>query len=165
MKIRKLVEADRSTWFELRRALWPECPAERHLLEMEQWQRSDGVILLAEDGRGQVVGFAEISIRLDHVEGTASAPIPYLEAWYVVPSHRRKGIGRALIQSVESWASGAGFSELASDAECDNHDAVQAHRALGFREVGRSVHFVRRLRGLGPDRPSDLGRPEKEDMG
>jgi aminoglycoside 6'-N-acetyltransferase I len=48
---------------------------------MEQWQRSDGVILLAEDGRGQVVGFAEISIRRDHVEGTASAPVPYLEAW------------------------------------------------------------------------------------
>jgi aminoglycoside 6'-N-acetyltransferase I len=83
----------------------------------------------------------------------------------VVPSHRRKGIGRALIQSAESWASGAGFSELASDAECDNHDAVHVHKALGFREVGRSVQFVRRLRGPGPDRASGQGRLEKEDAG
>ena len=133
-------------WFELRRALWPDCPPGRHTLEMDQWQHSDGVVLLAEDSDGKIVGFAEISVRRDHVEGTSSAPVPYLEGWYVVPGHRRKGVGRALIESAECWALEAGFSELASDAESQNHEAIQAHIELGFHEVGRSVHFVRRLR-------------------
>ena len=146
MTVRKMSGADKPRWLELRKALWPSCPAERHMLEMDQLQHSDGVVLLAEDSDGQVVGFAEVSIRRDHVEGTSSAPVPYVEGWYVIPSHRRQGNGRTLIRSAESWALQAGFWELASDAESDNHDAIRAHGDLGFREVGRSVHFVRTLR-------------------
>jgi aminoglycoside 6'-N-acetyltransferase I len=52
---------------------------------MDPLQRSDGVVFLAQDSDGQVVGLAEVSIRQDHVEGTSSAPVPYLEGWYVVP--------------------------------------------------------------------------------
>jgi aminoglycoside 6'-N-acetyltransferase I len=146
IKIRKMAEASKAKWLELRIALWPDCPTERHSLEMEQLQHSDGIVLLAEDSDGQVVGFVEVSIRRDHVEGTSVAPVPYLEGWYVAPSHRRQGIGRALIKSAESWALEAGFSELASDAESDNPDGIRAHQDLGFREVGRSVHFIRHLR-------------------
>lgn len=146
MKIRKMADADKPKWLELRKALWPDCPADRHSLEMEQSLRSDGVVWLAEDSDEQVVGFAEVSIRRDHVEGTSSVPVPYLEGWYVIPSHRRQGIGRAFLKNAERWALEAGFSELASDAESDNHDGIRAHLDLGFREVGRSVHFVRPLR-------------------
>jgi len=146
MNIRKPANPDKSRWLELRRALWPECPEHRHLLEMEHLLRSQAVIFFAEDSDEQAIGFAEVSIRRDHVEGTSSAPVPYLEAWYVVPNSRGHGIGRALIESAEEWALGAGFSELASDAESDQIDAIQAHLKLGFREVGRSVHFVRPLR-------------------
>ena len=49
MKIRKMTEADKPKWLELRIALWPDCPTERHSLEMEQLQHSDGIVLLAED--------------------------------------------------------------------------------------------------------------------
>ncbi len=131
---------------ELRRALWPECPEHRHLLEMEQSLRSQGIVLFAEDPGGQAIGFAEVSIHRDHVEGASSAPVPYLEAWYVIPDRRGQGIGRALIASAAEWALGAGFSELASDAESGQIDTIQAHLALGFREVGSSVHFLRPLR-------------------
>jgi aminoglycoside 6'-N-acetyltransferase I len=62
-----------------------------------------------------------------------------------MPSRRRQGIGRRLIQTAVQWASEAGYSELASDAEADNEQSIRAHRSLGFREVGRSVHFVRSL--------------------
>jgi aminoglycoside 6'-N-acetyltransferase I len=141
-----MADADKPKWLELRRALWPDCPAERHSLEMDQLQHSEGVVFLARDSAGQVVGLAEVSIRQDHVEGTSSSPVPYLEGWYVMPSHRRQGIGRALIKAAESWALEAGYWELASDAESDNQDGIRAHWDLGFHEVGRSVHFVRPLR-------------------
>lgn len=130
---------------DLRKALWPDCPQDRHALEIEQVLRSNGVVYLAENSEGTTVGFAEASIRRDHVEGTSSAPVPYLEGWYVEPKYRRQGIGRKLVEKIGEWALAAGFSELASDAEFDNHGSIRAHGGLGFREVGRSVHFVRTL--------------------
>jgi aminoglycoside 6'-N-acetyltransferase I len=140
-----MTQADKPKWVELRRALWPDCTRERHSIEIEQLLHSDGVVLLAEDGDGQAVGFAEISIRRDHVEGTSSTPVPYLEGWYVIPSCRGKGVGRILVESAAAWALHAGFSELASDAELNNTASIRAHAKLGFREVARTVHFVRAL--------------------
>lgn len=105
---------------------------------------SEGVVALAEIGT-EVVGMAEVSIRRDHVEGTTVTPVPYLEGWFVTEAYRRRGIGRALLGFVEKWASGHGFTEMASDAEIQNSHSIRLHGRLGFREVGRSVHFVKRL--------------------
>ena len=55
---------------------------------------------------------------------------------------------KALIDAAEKWALEAGFTELASDAEVGNEEGIRAHQKLRFREVGRSVHFVRPLRAL-----------------
>jgi aminoglycoside 6'-N-acetyltransferase I len=66
----------------MRFALWPDCPRERHALEIEQLLQSEGVVALA-NVDGELAGFAEVSIRRDHVEGTSTAPVPYLEGWYV----------------------------------------------------------------------------------
>jgi aminoglycoside 6'-N-acetyltransferase I len=148
IKIRKMAAADQRQWLEMRRTLWPDCPKERHLLEVDQLLRSEGLVLFAEGADGRSLGFAEISIRRDHVEGTCSVPVPYLEGWYVDPGHRNRGVGRALIDAAEKWALEAGFTELASDAEIGNDEGIRAHQKLGFREVGRSVHFVRPLRAL-----------------
>jgi aminoglycoside 6'-N-acetyltransferase I len=162
MKIRKMVESDKPKWLELRQALWPECPTARHALEMEQWQRSHGVVLLAEASGGQAVGFAEVSIRRDHVEGTTAEPVAYLEGWYVIPSHRREGVGRALIKSAEAWALESGFLELASDSEFHNYSAIRAHKDLGFREVGKSVHFVKTLGTPKVDSAPKRKRPSRK---
>ena len=141
-----MAAVDQQQWLEMRRTLWPDCPKERHFLQIDLLLRSGGIVLLAEGADGRSLGFAEISIRRDHVEGTCSAPVPYLEGWYVDPSHRNRGVGRALIDAAEKWALEAGFTELASDAEIVNDKGIRAHLNLGFREVGRSVHFVRPLR-------------------
>jgi aminoglycoside 6'-N-acetyltransferase I len=41
------------------------------------------------------------------------------------------------------WARQRGLNELASDAEIANEESIRAHRALGFRETFRLVHFLR----------------------
>jgi aminoglycoside 6'-N-acetyltransferase I len=145
-QIRRATAADQPRWMELRHALWSDCPTARHALEMEQLLNSEGVVLLAISPLEEAVGLAEVSIRRDHVEGTSSAPVAYLEGWYVAPAYRQQGVGHALIRAAEEWALRTGFSELASDAEADNRASISAHLAIGFREVGRSVHFVRSLR-------------------
>jgi hypothetical protein len=38
-----------------------------------------------------------------------------------------------------------GYSEIASDAEIQNSRSIRLHSRLGFREVSRTVHFVKTL--------------------
>ncbi len=144
--VRESRTGDEDALARLRTLLWPDCPPERHRLERAQFQASRGIVAVAEAVGGELVGFAEVSMRREHVEGTTAVPIPYLEGWFVHPAWRAGGVGRALIAFVERWAIAQGFHELASDAELDNGPGIAAHAALGFTEVGRGVHFVKRLR-------------------
>ena len=48
------------------------------------------------------VGFVEAAARIDHVNGTRSTPVAFLEGMYVVPEARRQGVARALVAVVES---------------------------------------------------------------
>ncbi|HUG12649.1 MAG TPA: aminoglycoside 6'-N-acetyltransferase [Opitutaceae bacterium] len=142
--IREASPADKDAWTGLRHTLWPDCPLERHLIEVEQLVSGDGMVALAWEGE-ETVGFAEISIRRDHVDGTSEAPVPYLEGWFVAAAHRGRGVGRALLEFAWDWARRKGFREMASDAELENSESIRAHARLGFDEVERTVHFVKRL--------------------
>ena len=122
---------------------------------MTQFLAAAGIVALAivDD---ELAGFAEVSVRSDHVEGTACSPVAYLEGWFVRPAHRGHGVGRALINFAEQWAISKGFPELASDAELENSRSIALHAALGFREVGRNVHFVKSLTA---EKPSPAVQP------
>ena len=154
--IRPAADSDRDHWQALRQELWPDCPAERHALEIRQILASEGVVLVAHDREAGLVGFAEISIRRDHVEGAAASPVPYIEGWYVRDAFRRKGIGRRLLEAAARWAAQHGYAELASDAEARNRASIDAHAAVGFREVGRSVHFIKRFGSTTHCREEDI---------
>jgi aminoglycoside 6'-N-acetyltransferase I len=143
--IRKGGYSDKETWIGLRKALWPDCPENRHELEINHILSSQGIVLIAESSSQSPVGFAEISRRGDHVSGTFTTPTAYLEGWYVAPAYRRQGIGKALIRSAEEFALQAGFTELASDAEMNNHEGIEIHNRLGFIEVERTVHLINPL--------------------
>src|SRR5688572_14482579 len=150
--VRPIAPGDREEWLRMRHTLWPDCPEERHLLEMQQLAAAEygGVILVVSRDEGShersLGGFAEVSVRHDHVEGASAVPTPYLEGWYVDDDLRGRGVGRELLRSIEEWARKHGFTELASDAELDNHASIDAHRACGFTETCRTVHFIKRLK-------------------
>jgi aminoglycoside 6'-N-acetyltransferase I len=114
-------------------------------LEIDQLLNSDGVVFVAEDDQANLIGFAEVSLRRDHVDGALICPVPYLEGWFVEASFRRQGIGRALMGAVEKWAMTGGYTELASDAEIDNSLSIRLHKLLGFFEVDRNVTFLKKL--------------------
>lgn len=152
IRIRTATEHDADGWSRLRAESWPEKTLTWHRREVEAWWAAPrGVVVLAEAQEG-VVGFAEVSLRREYVEGVEGTPVPYLEGWYVIRSRRGQGIGRALLRYVEHWAAGQGYRELASDAEVGNALAVYLHGRVGFREAGRSVHFVKVLQTLEPPR-------------
>jgi len=131
----------------MRRALWPNCSEARHRLEIEQLNAFDGggTVLVVEKESGSLCGFAEISIRHDHVDGAESTPIPYLEGWYIDAAFRNQGTGRKLLEAAERWAASRGFTQLASDAELENVGSIRAHLRYGFTETCREVHFIKRI--------------------
>ncbi|UKE71300.1 aminoglycoside 6'-N-acetyltransferase [Xanthomonas cerealis] len=121
-------------------ALWPD---ERDAFGgvAEALQREDAANFLAFDGAGYAIGFADVTLRQDYVNGTDSSPVGFLEGWYVVPEWRGRGVGRALLREVQDWTRAQGCSELASDALLDDAAAQAAHHACGFEESERVVYF------------------------
>jgi len=146
MNIRKATESDKIAWIRMRKILFPDCPDERHQLETDQILSSNGTVLVAETSAFELVGFAELSIRTDHVEGTEDSPVPYLEGWFVEAAHRSQGIGKALVKAAAEFSLQAGYAELGSDTDLDNSHSIQIHKKIGFKEVGKTVHFVKSLK-------------------
>lgn len=137
---------DHPEWLRMRCALWPDCGAAMHALEMAEHDdpvAPRAVVVVARDGGG-LGGFIELSVR-DRVDGSTSPRVAYVEGWYVDPDLRGAGVGRELMARAEAWARERGLRELASDAELDNPDSIHAHRALGFAETFRLVHFLKRV--------------------
>jgi aminoglycoside 6'-N-acetyltransferase I len=145
MLITGLRAEDRSEWLRMRRALWPDCSEEMHALEMaQQGSRSDEAVFVFRRTNGGLGAFVEVSIR-DRVDGSMSDRVGYVEGWYVDADLRGSGIGRELIAAAERWTLEQGLSEIASDAELDNEHSIRAHKALGFKETFRLVHFLKRV--------------------
>jgi len=101
------------------------------------------VVFVADRGDGRLGGVLELSVR-EYAEG-CTGRTPYVESWYVDEDLRGKRIGAALIAAAEQWARDRQYTELASDALLDNDVSHAAHRALGFEEVERVVHFRKPL--------------------
>lgn len=104
---------------DLRHALWPDHDRgalRQDLLAMLTNTSGRVLHLSAFDYREALIGFAEVALRLDFVNGCQTSPVAFLEGIFVDPRHRRQGVARALTTAAEAWARGQGCSEFASDA-------------------------------------------------
>jgi aminoglycoside 6'-N-acetyltransferase I len=138
---------DQPGWLELREQLWPHHPSAEHLAEMASFLASPERFaqFIEYDPSGNALGFVEVALRSDYVNGTNSSPVGFLEGLYVVPQARRLGIARILVAEAERWAASVGCSEFASDALVDNTRSHAMHAALGFEETERVVFFRKAL--------------------
>lgn len=144
MIVRKVKPGDKNEWARMRGSLWPGSP-EEHLDAIGRYfskDRTDRVeVFVLEKSNGHLGGFLELNLR-NYAEGSQSGKVPYIEGWYVDSDVRGRGYGKKLVQNAEKWAKECGFKELASDAELENTDSINAHKALGFEETGRTVCFI-----------------------
>ena len=138
-RVRQARPADAQDWAVLRQALWPAESADELTAEAKAFLADRGAlletVLLAEADDGTLLGFAELSLR-PYAEDCRTSPVAFLEGWYVIPTARRRGVGRALVSAAEHWAREHGCHEFASDTELDNSMSAAAHRALGFEDAG-----------------------------
>jgi aminoglycoside 6'-N-acetyltransferase I len=143
--IRRATHEDKAGWLRLRQELWPDAPREYLTFDMDQ-RLSDAnyAIFVAARGDGELVAFLESGLR-EYGEGCETSPVGYIEAWYVDEHIRGQKIGRDLVHAAEQWAREKGCFEMASDTWLENEASIAAHLRLGYQEVERLVHFVKRL--------------------
>jgi GNAT superfamily N-acetyltransferase len=76
----------------------------------------------------------------------------HVESIWVAPTHRRRGVFRALLYAVAEMERGLGVTDLLLWVLEDNHNAQRAYETLGFEPTGESQflpdlgRFERRFR-------------------
>ena len=128
--------------------LWPESDYEELVEEFRKMISSIICIcfLYFEGTEPQeYLGFVQVSLRNDYVEGCSTSPVAYIEGIYIADGHRRKGIAKRLIETAESWGKEKGCIEIASDCELENKLSIDFHSGIGFEEANRVVCFFKKI--------------------
>ncbi len=94
----------------------------------------------------QYLGFIYLSLRTDYVEGASSSKVVYVEGIYIRPEFRKQGFGRLLIELGEDWGKQEGSIEYASDVELYNEASQKFHEKMGFKEINRTVHYLKDIK-------------------
>ncbi|CUS03345.2 Aminoglycoside N(6')-acetyltransferase type 1 [Candidatus Promineifilum breve] len=141
MIIRPVEPADQAEWLRLRLELWPDSTAEEEAEVIDRFLAGYPLptLMAAFVGvrpEGGLCGLVEVAIH-ETAPGCTTDRIGFLEAWYVDPDWRGRGMGRALVARAEAWARAAGCREMASDTEPAYPLSPAAHAALGYEEVAR----------------------------
>jgi len=119
-------------------------PANENLSEAEihaahiRFQESTAIDVLVAERQGEIAGF----LVLSYVSALTG-----LRAWVddvaVSPSHRRKGIGQAMVEAAIQRASRRGATHLFMDTSRGNPDAMDFYRTCGFEEDGVAPLHIR----------------------
>ena len=64
----------------------------------------------------------------------------HVETLVVGRKHRRRGIGRRLMEAAAAWARGHGAVEVVLTTWVGNDDAEAFYERLGYRELSRVLH-------------------------
>lgn len=90
-------------------------------------ENPDNAFVAEVDGR--IVGYAELVVESWNKRGN-------VRHLYVSDSHRRKGIGSALLSALEASARALGARSLWIETQNVNYPAIQFYQRIGFALVG-----------------------------
>jgi N-acetylglutamate synthase-like GNAT family acetyltransferase len=88
-----------------------------------EWQE----VVVAERA-GRRVGY----LRLEYLWSM----VPFIALITVLPAHRRRGVGRAMLGYVEAHLTDQGHDALYSSSQVDEPEPQAWHRHVGFEECG-----------------------------
>ncbi len=130
------VGAEPGGWL-LADARWRSVGEERRLIRALR-RNPDGALLVAV-ADGTVVGRLSLARDL-HPSSAHVADLGLM----VAASHRRRGIGTALLEAAERWARGAGITKLELHVFPHNEPAIALYEKAGYlREGYRRRHYRR----------------------
>ncbi|WP_373542570.1 GNAT family N-acetyltransferase [Chamaesiphon sp.] len=81
-----------------------------------------------------------MGIAIDQATGIRH---PNIFLIYVAPTHRRQGIGRALMEYAQTWAKAQGYTQIGLQVFTTNQPAIDLYQQLGYQ--ARSISMMREL--------------------
>lgn len=147
--IKQLAEEQYEILIPLMDALWPGQTTAEWQQELAGFVGDSDAAFFVAWQEERAIGFSQVQIRHDYVEGSSSSPVGYLEGLYVDESMRNQGVARRLVEAAEQWASRRGCKEFGSDVELHNVASQQMHERLGFQEANRIVSYIKPIGGNG----------------
>lgn len=145
IKVKQLSLKNISKATKLILTLWSESNFKEEYNNCKRILKSDKECIRLAKIQGKYVGFIYLNLRSDHVEGTDSTPVVYIEGIYVKPKYRKKGIAKKLVDFGEKWGKKRGAKEYGSDTEIINRNSIKFHKKIGFKEVNRVVCFAKKI--------------------
>ena len=145
VEVRKATVKDLDGLCKLAFMLWPShtlgALMDEFKLELLARDSAFFVVVIQE----KAIGFAQVSIRTDYVEGTQSTPVGYLEGIFMERAYRGNGYARKLVEVAEAWAWTRGCTEFASDCVFENKTSISFHQKVGFKECAKIVAFSKKI--------------------
>lgn len=114
-------------------------PEHAKKLDAKEWQRKMKNMIFAEfDGKlvGMVGAYQDEKKKLHHVINVVS--------FYVMPSYRSRGVGRALLQAViDKYQANPDIKKLQLGVTTTQVPAQHLYKSLGFKQVGELKYAVK----------------------
>jgi aminoglycoside 6'-N-acetyltransferase I len=147
MHYTEVTPEDCEAWGVLALLLWPyETEQDMRDLFLKRIPSKKDQTILCRNDRGEAIGFIDLSIREEYVEGSSSSPVGYVEGIYVKPEYRLHGIARELLRLGGEWSRARGCTEYGSDTEIENVESQAFHLRAGFEAAHTIVHFIKKLK-------------------
>jgi GNAT superfamily N-acetyltransferase len=141
ISLRRAVESDASRISELASQLGYTVSAEDIAATLAQHaHHSDSRVIVAVDG-ASVVGWTTFRIAR-HIH---SDPAVEISGFVVDQEQRRRGIGKAMMAFVESWAIEEGTPRVRLNANIKRKEAHRFYEALGFKKIKEQIAFQKEL--------------------
>jgi len=103
---------------------------------VERWSGESGIGFLAFDKNTAFDEDAACGIAGAFLEPNDRSRAHLISMW-TAPTHRRRGVGRMLVNEVAAWAQGRGAEVLQLMVTSRNDAAMRFYERLGFRRTGR----------------------------
>jgi ribosomal protein S18 acetylase RimI-like enzyme len=110
--------------------LFPGGPVSHLAQTVEQYLSRDTPIWWVQaPNQDSPIGCLWLGNGMDQVSADRQA---YIFLLYVAPSHRRRGIGRALMEQAEAWARARGDRKIGLQVFATNAAATELYESLGY---------------------------------
>ncbi|WP_299532923.1 aminoglycoside 6'-N-acetyltransferase [Ulvibacterium sp.] len=133
-------------WRKMSLELFPGYAMDHLERDLHQVMESDNQETFFAKSKEGIIGFINVSIRHDYVEGSNSTPVGYIEAIFIKPDYRKHGVARKLVDLGEQWILQKGCTQMGSDTWASNEQSRKFHLGLGFREEDTLVHYIKDLK-------------------
>jgi len=104
------------------------------LARLERWNGKKGIGFLAMDGDAGC-GIAGALVDLEN------ATLAQLVSMWTAPTHRRRGVGKLLVDAVVDWAKPLKIKTLLLMVVSTNGPAIRFYERLGFAKTGRTEPY------------------------